>query len=215
MLYRNQSEVRLCLKPKLFTIMPEVSADTYWESRYRQSDFPWDLGHASRPLVDWLSQHARPDLRILIPGGGLGWELEWLWQKGFRALTQIDIAHYTAEAIVRRNPLLAPHLRTGDFFELEGAFDLIIEQTFFCALNPAQRPDYARHMAQLLAPGGLLAGVWFCFPLTEQGPPFGGSPEEYLGLLKPYFESVVWQPCTNSEPSREGKEIWLEVRKKS
>ncbi len=45
------------------------------------------------------------------------------------------------------------HLIVGDFFKLDLQVDLILEQTFFCAISPKQRMDYAQHSANLLVPG--------------------------------------------------------------
>ena len=67
------------------------------------------------------------------------------------------------------------HLILGDFFEVDDAFDLIIEQTFFCALNPNLRENYAQKMHQLLKVKGTLAGLFFSVPLYTDRPPFGGN----------------------------------------
>lgn len=60
-------------------------------------------------------------------------------------------------------------------FSLKDSFDLIIEQTFFCALDPKLRPEYAVKMAELLKPGGRLVGVLFNDTLNNDKPPFGGT----------------------------------------
>jgi len=65
----------------------------------------------------------------------------------------------------------------GDFFNHKGEYDLIIEQTFFCALPPTMRQKYVWKMHELLAKDGILAGLLFNRKF-EVSPPFGGSQEE-------------------------------------
>ena len=100
-----------------------------------------------------------------------------------------------------------------EHFKLEKKFDLVIEQTFFCALQPNQRKDYVKKMAEVIKPGGKLAGVLFDFPLTEQGPPFGGSQEEFGKLFKPYFTITKMERCYNSIKPRMGNELFFELIK--
>lgn len=187
----------------------------YWEERYRQNDAPWDLEIPSPPLETWIRGLTNTDTRILIPGAGRGHEAGLLFQAGFHSVTVLDWSPLALENLQQKHPEIPAHwLVCQDFFQYDNLFDLILEQTFFCALPPALRPQYAEHMARLLAPGGLLTGVWFDFPLTEKGPPFGGSTAEYQELLKPWFNIEKMEPCYNSHPSRAGKELWIRARKK-
>jgi len=70
-------------------------------------------------------------------------------------------------------------LLLGNFFEQEGQYDLIIEQTFFCSFEPtvAHRRAYAQKMNNLLVNGGKLVGLWFDIPLVVgvSKRPFGGT----------------------------------------
>ena len=102
----------------------------------------------------------------------------------------------------------------SDFFELEGKYDLIIEQTFFCALNPELREDYVRKMKSILNPKGKIAGLLFQFPLTAEGPPFGGSNEEYIALFKKDFNIVTMKTAYNSISPRKNKELFVIFEKK-
>ena len=102
----------------------------------------------------------------------------------------------------------------SDFFELEGKYDLIIEQTFFCALNPELREDYVRKMKSILNPKGKIAGLLFQFPLTAEGRPFGGSNEEYIALFKKDFNIVTMKTAYNSISPRKNKELFVIFEKK-
>jgi thiopurine S-methyltransferase len=190
---------------------------TYWQQRYLEGRTGWDLGAASPPLQAYIDQLGRTDLRILVPGAGRGFEAEYLYRKGFDDFTVLDIAPFPLKQLADRLPsdFPAERLVEGDFFEYDGGpFDLILEHTFFCALPPEARPRYAEKMAELLRPGGILAGLFFDFPLTPDGPPFGGSPEEYQKLFAPGFSIRVLERARNSIPPRAGRELFFIFEKK-
>ncbi|MBX9448501.1 MAG: hypothetical protein KL787_01740 [Taibaiella sp.] len=102
----------------------------------------------------------------------------------------------------------------GDFFEHRGNYDLILEQTFFCALPPGLRENYAKKMQQLLNPGGTLAGVLFHIEFEKAGPPFGGHTREYQKLFDPCFHIHKMEPCYNSIAPRDGHEVFIHLIKK-
>ena len=189
-------------------------SEQYWTERYQNDNTPWDMGSVSTPLTAYLQRLAHKDQRILIPGAGNAYEAEWLFNNGFTNVFVIDISKEPIQNLKQRIPAFpSAHLIHGDFFELDQKFDLIIEQTFFCALPPSQRKDYAIKMAEVLKPGAKLAGVFFDFPLTEQGPPFGGSSEEYEDLFSEFFKIHKMERCYNSIKPRMGKELFLELIK--
>ncbi|MEJ2162654.1 MAG: methyltransferase domain-containing protein [Robiginitalea sp.] len=184
----------------------------YWQTRYREKRTGWDLGEVTPPIRAYIDQLEHKDLKILIPGAGKGYEVEYLYKNGFTNLTVVDIAPYPLKHLRERLPDSFPEERlvVEDFFKLEtGPYDLIVEHTFFCALPPEWRPAYASKMKELLGAGGKLAGLFFDFPLTEAGPPFGGSREEYRSLFTPYFEIRVLERAINSIPPRAGNELFF------
>lgn len=91
---------------------------------------------------------------------------------------------------------------------------MIIEQTFFCALNPSLRNKYAKKMNELLHPKGKIIGLLFQFPLTEDGPPFGGSENEYVKLFSNNFKIKTLETAYNSIKPREGRELFFIFEKK-
>jgi cyclopropane fatty-acyl-phospholipid synthase-like methyltransferase len=62
----------------------------------------------------------------------------------------------------------------GDFFDHQEKYDIIVEQTFFCALPPTMRQHYVSKMHSLLKSNGLLIGLLFNRSF-EKSPPFGGN----------------------------------------
>jgi methyl halide transferase len=171
------------------------------------------LGDLSTPLKTYIDQLQDKSLRILIPGAGNAYEAEYLYKQGFNNVFVMDISTIPLENFKARMPEFPENqLITCNFFEHDGQYDLIIEQTFFCSFEPSQenRELYAKKMNELLAPKGKLVGLWFEIPLilnTEKRP-FGGTKEEYLGYLKPYFNVKTFEKSYNSIPARVGHELF-------
>ena len=92
---------------------------------------------------------------------------------------------------------------------MDEKFDLVIEQTFFCALPPALRTQYAEKMHEILTPEGKIIGLLFDFQLTAEGPPFGGSKKEYLTLFSSKFKIQILERAYNSIKPRENKELFF------
>ncbi len=183
---------------------------TFWEERYKNQSTGWDIGTVSEPLKVYIDSLLDPSISILIPGAGNSYEAEYLFQKGFKHVDVIDIAAQPLINLKARVPdFPEENLIQTDFFEWTKTYDLILEQTFFCALDPVLRPAYAKKMSQLLRPKGKLAGVLFDFPLTETGPPFGGSLEEYRNYFEPLFKIKKLEKCYNSILPRTGNELFI------
>ncbi len=186
--------------------------EVYWSNRYNEEQTGWDIGYPSTPLKEYIDQLENKEQKILIPGAGNAYEAEYLHKNGFSNVYVLDISKQPLKALKERVPSFpTEHLLHKDFFELEGAFDLILEQTFFCSFEPTQenRTAYTTKMNELLSPNGKLAGLWFELPLTEDANrPFGGTKEEYLQYFSPYFETKIFEACSNSIKPREGSELF-------
>src|SRR5690554_7893149 len=103
------------------------------------------MGKISPPIKEYIYQLQNKKLKILIPGAGNAYEAKYLIDKGFSNVTVIDIAPRLIDKLRQdfkgNNTIQLIH---GDFFEHNGKYDLILEQTFFCAIHPSLRPDYIR-----------------------------------------------------------------------
>jgi len=188
----------------------------YWNDRYLHHQTGWDLGVISTPLKEYIDQLKDKNTAILIPGCGNGYEAQYLLQKGFLNITLVDIAPLATDAIKEK---LAQYINnglqliTGDFFALTSSYDLILEQTFFCALDLSLRTAYVNQMHALLKPNGKLVGLLFNRNF-EGGPPFGGKEAEYQSLFENKFHIQVMHKAYNSIEPRAGTELFIILQKK-
>lgn len=206
----------LTFKQKILLILSmENKLDKdFWNDRYENNSIGWDLGIISTPLKEYIDQLEDKTIKILIPGAGNAHEAEYLIQQGFTNVFIIDIAPIPLVEFQFRNPTFpSERLFLKDFFELVDQFDLILEQTFFCAIDPVLRSKYALKMNELLAENGKLVGVLFNKQF-EAGPPFGGNKVEYKKYFEPKFEVKIMDECYNSIPPRQGSELFIQLVKK-
>ena len=175
-----------------------MTTEQYWSGRYENQITGWDIGYPSTPIKEYFDQIKDKNVRVLIPGAGNAYEAEYLHQQGFTNIFVMDIAPQPLEQFAQRVlDFPKAHLIQANFFEHQGEYDIIVEQTFFCSFPPLpeNRQAYAKQIANLLPKGGKLVGLWFTFPL--QGDlvrrPFGGSKDEYI---KQKQQNVSPLPCT-------------------
>lgn len=186
----------------------------YWQNRYQSNTHTWDLGEVSPPLKKYIDGLPDKNIRILIPGCGNSYEADYLLQNGFTNVTVIDIAPVLVSKLQEKYARNS-HIKIllGDFFEHRGEYDLILEQTFFCALDPALRTKYRDKMFSLLSAKGKLVGLLFDTQFEKVGPPFGGSKAEYENLFKDHFELLTFEKCYNSFSKRQDTELFIILKK--
>jgi len=185
----------------------------YWNNRYLQQQTGWDIGSVAPALKEYIDQLINKNISILIPGCGNAYEAAYLLQQGFKNVTLVDIAPAATAAVEDK---LSTYINnglqiiTGDFFDLKTTYDLILEQTFFCALDPSLRSAYVEKMVSLLNPDGKLVGLLFNRHF-EGGPPFGGSKLEYEELFTPKFNIQMMDTAHNSIGPRAGTELFVKM----
>ena len=184
--------------------------EQYWSNRYQQGSTPWDIGEISTPIKEYIDQLEDKELRILIPGCGNAHEAGYCYQLGFKNTYIIDIAIEPLESFGKLYPKFPKeNVIHGDFFELKTAFDIIIEQTFFCALHPTFRELYVTKMSELLQPNGKLVGLLFNDKLNIDKPPFGGTIKEYHQVFNTKLLIKKMEVCYNSIPPRRDREFFI------
>ena len=194
------------------------SENEFWTKRYKEERTGWDIGYPSTPIKTYIDQLENKEIKILIPGAGNAYEAEYLFQQDFYNIYVMDISMIPLDEFAKRNPKFPnENLIHENFFEHQGQYDLILEQTFFCSFPPlkSNRKAYVKKMHELLKPNGKLVGIWFDIPLTGDlvKRPFGGDKEEYFGYFQPWFEVQVLERCYNSIEAREGSELFCIYKK--
>ena len=187
--------------------------DKYWDQRYLTHATGWDVGIISEPVKIYINQLVKKDITILIPGCGNAYEAIYLLDNGFSNITLIDISPMLVNSLREKlKEYLGKGLEIicGDFFMHQGKYDLIIEQTFFCALDPLHRSAYAIKMNELLSKSGKLVGLLFDRSFVG-GPPFGGSEEEFRKLFSQHFRLKTMERCYNSIEPRKGSELFINL----
>jgi thiopurine S-methyltransferase len=192
-----------------------INTKEYWQQKYREGETGWNIGSIATPIKEYIDQLTEMSLKILIPGAGNAYEAEYLFEKGLSNVFVLDIASTPLDNLKKRYPYFPEfQLIEGDFFEHQGAYDLIIEQTFFCALTPDLREKYVAKMYDLLNPKGKLVGLLFNVEFGNNYPPFGGNKEEYTKLFETKFNFKTFEIAHNSIKPREDNELFIIFEKK-
>ena len=180
----------------------------FWDLRYGARFAPWDAGRVPAQLRAFV-EHAGAPRSVLVPGCGSAWEVGFLAERGWKVLG-IDFSEAAVQAAAA---VLGPHaarVRRADFFApIEGApFEAVYERAFLCALPRRLWPDWGRRVAELVVPGGWVAG-YFYFDAGERGPPFPlHSQDELAQLLSGAFTRIEDAAVHDSIPVFQGKERW-------
>jgi SAM-dependent methyltransferase len=185
-----------------------------WENRYQTGEIPWDLAGPTPELLRLLEEKILPTKgRVLIPGGGRGHDAVHLAKAGWDTHL-VDFAPTALNAVLEEaaRAKVTVSVYHHDFFtlptfgSLQERFSAIWEYTFFCAIDPALRPAYAKAAAALLPPGGLFVGLFFPTESAKEPPPFPVSREEVRAIFAPYFEMEIGEPRASVKP-RAGREF--------
>jgi thiopurine S-methyltransferase len=199
--------------------MKENSLDnSFWNLRYQNNQTGWDLGEISNPIKKWFDNQENKKINILIPGAGKGHEVKYGFENGFGNIFYMDLSSCAADLFKEICPLFPKdQILTGDFFSLKKPlfFDVIIEQTFFCAIHPVLRPNYVEKTNEILKENGKIIGLLFNREFDTNGPPFGGTEKEYRGLFNSKFNFKKFENSLLSSLPRKEYEFWIELIKKN
>ena len=194
----------------MFKLSPE-----YWDKTYETNKIGWDIGYVSTPLKEYFDQLEDKSIRILIPGAGNAYEAEYLWKQGFENVFVLDFSQAAIQSFLSRFPdFPKSNILSEDFFQHKEKYDLIVEQTFFTSILPSQREAYAAKTADLLKQSGKLMGLIFNHSFSFEGPPYGGTPEEYQQLFFPHFCFKTFETANNSIKPRKDRELFFVLEKK-
>lgn len=204
--------------PPYWSNETQITKENFWSDIYRGSENPgWNLETAAEALKDMLPRIKLPRSRILVLGCGAGHDAALFAREG-HIVTAVD---FSKEAIQKAKQKYSQHhnlqFLEKNVFELpadwKNSFDLVIEHTCYCAINPQSRGELAKIWHQLLAQKGQLMGVFFAME-ARKGPPFGGTEWELRERLRKNFDFLFWGRWRNSIPQRQGRELFVLAQKK-
>lgn len=199
--------------------MKENSLDnSFWNLRYQNNQTGWDLGEISNPIKKWFDNQENKKVNILIPGAGKGHEVKYGFENGFGNIFYLDFSSRAADLFKEICPgFPKDQILIGDFFSLKKPlfFDVIIEQTFFCAIDLVLRQNYVEKTNEILKENGKIIGLLFNREFDTNGPPFGGTEKEYRGLFNSKFNFKKFENSLLSSLPRKEYEFWIELIKKN
>ncbi|KAG0606760.1 hypothetical protein M758_9G165100 [Ceratodon purpureus] len=186
--------------------------DTAWEQLWKEGITPWDAQGVTPAITTLLKQNKLREGKVLVPGCGSGYDVVAM-ASPTRRVTGLDISKTALE----QAQLFAEKSPNAEFIEFQNAdffsfappskFDLVFDYTFFCALEPSLREQWAEKMAELLALDGELITLMFPLDEHEGGPPYSVSLEAYEKVLRPHgFHLTSCDAEIPSVESRKGME---------
>jgi len=198
-----------------------VSKSSFWDDLYLNDSSPWDLNSPTPIFINWSENLPKnKKLNICIPGCGKGHDALYLSSKGHNVYA-IDFSCF-ATGFLKNNAKknnLKINVINDNFFELntkyENYFDVVLEYTFFCAIDPSKRKKYVSKCYDLLKKNGLIVGVFL--PLiknNEVSPPFQVSIKEIKHLFSEKFNFNKIKFSSLSVKSRKDNEVYIELLKK-
>jgi len=191
----------------------------YWEEAYVADDMGWDLGGPTPVFKAWIQTEPSP-LNICILGAGNGWDAIEFTQSGHK-VTAVDFAESAVKnmknaAITNKVEFTILHC---DIFNIDDfyfqKFDVVLEYTCFCAIDPSQRINYIQLVNNLLKPGGRFVGLLFPTDKlpSDGGPPFAVNIDNTLSQFQNHFTLEKRQEHELSISPRKGREEFIILRK--
>lgn len=204
--------------PPYFKELENISQAQFWNTLYQTEANPgWNLNQPAPAFKDMLPRLKLPKSRILVLGCGEG-EDAALFAEAGHVVTAVD---FSSEALERARNKYS-HLKNLNFIcenifnlphEWNHSFDVVVEHTLFCAIDPNKRNDLVTIWRRLLHEEGQLLSVFFTM-FKRQGPPFGTSEFEIRQRLTNSFQFLFWGRLRNSLPQRLGRELFVLGKKK-
>ena len=199
----------------------KVSSPSFWNELYFNNKDSWNLNYPTPIFIHWSKQLPKDKkLKICIPGCGKSDDALYLSSRG-HDVYGIDFSENATNYLNNKakNNNIKLNVLNADFFNIDerfkNYFDVILEYTFFCAINPFKRTDYVSRCYNLLKKNGKLIGIFL--PLLKQNneePPFHISLNEINDLFSKKFKINKMEYSKYSIESRKNNEIFVELSKK-
>ncbi len=197
----------------------DPSKPEYWEKAYQSADMTWDLGEPTPVFNQWINSE-RNTLSICVLGAGNGWDALNFAKKGHH-VTAVDFAFSAIKNMRQMAEILAVELDLlhSDIFNIgksyHDAFDIVLEYTCYCAIDPGRRIDYINLVDRILKPEGRLVALFFPLDkeLNDDGPPFGVNLNSTLNMFSKKFTLNKKEIPNLSIKRRIGREMFVILNK--
>lgn len=188
-------------------------SSNYWNDKYKTGDTGWDIGAPTPIFSDWISSQ-NEKLNICVLGAGNGWDAVNFAKHGHE-VTAVDFAEQAVNNMdnlakkekINLNILKLDIFKLKDFYS--NYFDVIVEYTCFCAINPKDRGRYIVLANKILKPGGQLVALLFPLSMDKNkdiGPPFSIDIDivklkfrRYFNLISDDYHKLTIKPRVERE----------------
>jgi SAM-dependent methyltransferase len=191
-----------------------------WDQRFIDQDTPWDLGEVSPTLAGLeKSLELVPGSSAFIPGCGAGWDALHFARLGHK-VSVVDWSNIALEdlRVLCRREELDMEVLCSNFFEVPKSwywtFDVWLEHTFFCAVNPKDWELYVQMSLNLLKAKSHFIACFFVAEDPQKPPPIGSmeadptnppffvTEKRVRELFEPHFEIIKFGPTEYPHPKR-------------
>ncbi|MBI4576573.1 MAG: methyltransferase domain-containing protein [Planctomycetes bacterium] len=189
----------------------------FWQGHYVRGETDWDKGGPAPPLVSLAARGVLRGRSLVVVGCGYGHDALHFARLGYE-VTGLDLVEEAVAGADARAQTAAVSCRfvRADVLDppvaFHGRFDLWLEHTFYCAIDPARRDDYVKAAHLLLRPGGTLFGLFYHHGRAG-GPPFDTDEGDLRRRFPPCFELESVERPVDSFPSRAGAELLVRMRR--
>ena len=178
----------------------------FW-MRYLSGHVPWDTGITPPEITRLIEQEKLPPGRAIDLGCGTGTNAIYLAKHGWH-VTGVDYIpkpiHIARRKAQEAGVAAQTRFMVGDVTQLASTgleqFDLAVDIGCGHSLPTAKRSAYARCLAQVLKPGGILM-LYMFRPTAERS--MGLEPEDVTALFEPTF-TPVWSNLGQDTTTRAG-----------
>tara|TARA_Y100001970_G_scaffold290375_1_gene423908 strand:+ start:2375 stop:2977 length:603 start_codon:yes stop_codon:yes gene_type:complete len=198
-----------------------INNPEFWQERYCSNNIPWDTQTTTPALIDSINHSEIKKIAIL----GCGYSKDSIFLANKNHLVYpIDFAEKPIQHLndlkIKDNldnlfPIQQDIFNIGN--EYDNFFDIVIEYTCFCAIDPQRRIEYASLVNRILDRKGQFIALFFPTRIREnidEGPPFYVNLEETLSIFENNFNIVEIDKNPNSIKPRKGFEVLVIMDKR-
>ena len=187
----------------------------FWDKAYIEGNTGWDIGSKTPIFDNWINSIDKSK-NICVLGAGNGWDAINFAQKGHK-VTAVDFAPSAINSMINRakKNSVKMNIVQLNIFDLPKYyrffFDVVVEYTCFCAIDPIDRQKYIETVSGILKKSGLFVGI--LFPLDgkdiDSGPPFNVDLNETLNMFDKFLYRKECEKSPHSIKPRKGREIFF------